>query len=232
MTNSNLAAFQTVNGIAAVKNAADANYQTVPGDGTVRFPEDPAQNTEVVSRRGITNISGHVRLGTFELTLPSLLPHHPAVELMRAARLASSVVNFSFTIPARDLGTVAGAGYNGANSKVVNIHDGTGKQSAVDAIVAPGMVFADGASGLQVVDTLTYSGGKLTAINVTNQITAAVVKGSAYALAFKMPKLVRAGIQCNVESFAEGEADAEGTLTGRVVFRLLSEMPAWVASLT
>ena len=229
MTNSNLAAFQTVNGSAAVKNAADTDYKIIPGDGTVRFPEDPAQNTEVVSRRGITNISGHVRLGTFELTLPSLLPHHPAIELMRAARIASSVVNFQFTIPARSLGTVADAISNQATTKEVDVV--TAKAAEVDAIIAPGMVFEDDAGALATVDTLDYTGaGVLETINVAKEIAAA--QTTAYDIELKMPKLLRTGIQCNVESFAEGEADAEGVLTGRVVFRLLSEMPSWTASLT
>ena len=46
-----------------------------------------------------------------------------------------------------------------------------------------------------------------------------------------MPKLIVTGIPVDVLGFNEGEADAEGALTGGVRFQQKAVFPSWTASI-
>ena len=228
MPNTNLAAIQAVNGILRIKKASEADYRKVPGDGDIRFPDSEAPSTEVVARGGLTSIQGHARLGTFEVALPSLLPHHRSVKKLREARNEGSVINVEFETIQRDIGSIAAA-YTVVAGALSTLVIPAAKAPAVDAIIAEGMAFKAG-TVTHVVEDLTYSNTDvLTGVEVSPAFAAAA---AASAITLSVPKLKVTNVAATVTTFAEGEIGSEGTFVGRVVFQLTSLFPGWIASLS
>ena len=243
----NLAAFQTVLGQAKFKLATESNYVDIPGDSTLRLPNQDAPSNEVVGRGGLTSIVGHSRFGTFELTIAALLPHHPAIEKLKKARDERLAGTFHFEIPERAIATIADAintaspaTKDGEAGEPGSVNVVAAKASEVDSVIAPGHAFKLSTAGVRVVDSLTHSAtGVLTAINIVSRDNGAtpavdlptIAAAAEVDLSLVMPKLTLTGVAVDVLGFNEGEADAEGTLTGGVRFQQLAAVPAWITAI-
>lgn len=214
-----------VNGVASVRLATESDFLRLPGFGRVAYPNEPAPSTEVITAEGVGATTGHARLGTFEVELPALLPHHPSVEKVRAARASQAVVHFQHVLPARALGSLTIPAV-AANADPFQFTPAAAQQAAAQALVAMGIVFKEGAVVYTVVDFTQAANGDLSDV-VLAPIVGAQAQIQAGEKAFSMPQLTRSPVVGTIQAFNEGEVEAEGTMRGSITFQLTSALPKW-----
>lgn len=214
-----------VNGVVSVKLAADANYIRLPGFGRAAYPNDPAPTQEVVTAAAIGATQGHARLGTFEIELPALLPHHPAVELLRNARASQAVVNVKHELPERVIGKLNVPQIAAAADKFT---PAANDKAVANALIAEGLAFKVGNQVYVVVDYGFDANDDMQNIEIS---PAAAAQIAAAEQTFYFPKLTKTNIQCTVNAFNEGEVQPEGTMSGGITGQLTARIPPWIASI-